>query len=131
MYVLSKDEGGRSKPFTSYVQMQMYSKTWDCPAQVNLIDKEMAMPGEDTKYNVIIQFQFFLLTIIFYYRLRLCLLKPMVVEQGQRFTLRDGMLTLGTGVITKLNPRLTESERVSLTEGKKAREKAKEASGKK
>jgi elongation factor Tu len=48
----------------------------------------------------------------------------MVVEQGQRFTLRDGTLTLGTGVITKINPRLKEDERMLLSEGKKGREKA-------
>lgn len=52
----------------------------------------------------------------------------MVVEQGQRFTLRDGTLTLGTGVITKINPRLSETERSLLIEGKKGREKAAAAS---
>lgn len=50
-------------------------------------------------------------------------MRPMVLEQGQRFTLRDGTLTLGTGVVTKVLPVLTEDERLSLTEGKKAREK--------
>lgn len=50
-------------------------------------------------------------------------MKPMVLEQGQRFTLRDGNLTLGTGVVTKILPQLTEADRVSLTEGKKARAK--------
>lgn len=49
VYILSKEEGGRSKPFTSFIQMQMFSKTWDCATQVNLIEKEMAMPGEDAK----------------------------------------------------------------------------------
>lgn len=47
----------------------------------------------------------------------------MVLEQGQRFTLRDGAQTLGTGVVTKTLARLSESDRLSLTEGKKAREK--------
>lgn len=51
------------------------------------------------------------------------MMRPMVLEQGQRFTLRDGLLTLGTGVVTKLLPNLKEDERLSLTEGKKAREK--------
>lgn len=55
----------------------------------------------------------------------------MVVEQGQRFTLRDGILTLGTGVITKINPRLSETERMLLTEGKKGREKAASSSASK
>lgn len=50
-------------------------------------------------------------------------MRPMVLEQGQRFTLRDGTLTLGTGVVTKVLKSLTEDERLSLTEGKKAREK--------
>lgn len=47
----------------------------------------------------------------------------MVLEQGQRFTLRDGTVTLGTGVVTKILPTLDDEERKSLTEGKKAREK--------
>lgn len=47
----------------------------------------------------------------------------MVLEQGQRFTLRDGTITLGTGVVTKLLKPLTEAERQDLTEGKKARDK--------
>lgn len=51
------------------------------------------------------------------------MLRPMVLEQGQRFTLRDGSQTLGTGVVTKTLPSLSEQERQELTEGKKAREK--------
>jgi len=47
----------------------------------------------------------------------------MVLEQGQRFTIRDGSTTLGTGVITKVLPKLSEPERNLLTEGKKFREK--------
>lgn len=47
----------------------------------------------------------------------------MVLEQGQRFTLRDGSITLGTGVVTKLMKSLTDEERIQLTEGKKARDK--------
>lgn len=47
----------------------------------------------------------------------------MVLEQGQRFTIRDGSITLGTGVITKILPPLSDLDRVELTEGKKAREK--------
>lgn len=47
----------------------------------------------------------------------------MVLENSQRFTLRDGSITLGTGVITKMLPPLTEIDRIELTEGKKGREK--------
>lgn len=46
----------------------------------------------------------------------------MVCEKGQRFTLRDGSITLGTGVITNLLKALSDKERLALTEGKKARE---------
>jgi elongation factor Tu len=47
----------------------------------------------------------------------------MVLEKGQKFTLRDGSKTLGTGVITNTFPNLEESERALLHEGKKGREK--------
>lgn len=50
-------------------------------------------------------------------------MRPMVLEHGQRFTLRDGNLTLGTGVVTKVLTQLSEKERLELTEGKKARDK--------
>lgn len=49
VYVLSKEEGGRSKPFTSYIQLQMFCRTWDSAVQVIIPDKEMIMPGEDSK----------------------------------------------------------------------------------
>lgn len=103
VYILTKDEGGRPKPFTSYFQLTMFSKTWDCTSQILIPGKEMIMPGEDSK-------------------LHMKLIKPMVLEEGQRFTLRDGMVTLGTGVVTKILPALTEEERLALTEGKKKRE---------
>lgn len=51
------------------------------------------------------------------------LMRPMVVEHGQRFTVRDGHITLGTGVVTKIMPSMSEKERLELTEGKKARDK--------
>lgn len=105
VYILSKEEGGRSKPFTAFAQMQMFSKTWDCAAQITIPDgKEMIMPGEDSQ-------------------LILKMLRPMVLEKGQRFTLRDGCTTLGTGVVTKLLKPLHPTERENLTEGKKARSK--------
>lgn len=47
----------------------------------------------------------------------------MVLEQGQRFTLRVAGVTIGTGVVTEIKKRLTENERRGLLEGKKAREK--------
>ncbi|XP_042224651.1 elongation factor Tu, mitochondrial-like [Homarus americanus] len=111
VYVLTKDEGGRSKPFTSYLQMLVYSKTWRSSAQVIVVDKEMVMPGEDAK-------------------LRIRLMKPMVAEKGQRFTLREGSVTIGTGVITTINKDMTEDEKLEVQEGKKYREKKLKAQNK-
>lgn len=47
----------------------------------------------------------------------------MVFDKGQRFTIRDGKVTVGTGVVTGLNEKLSEDERLELLGGKKAREK--------
>ena len=47
----------------------------------------------------------------------------MVLEKGQRFTLRDGSSTVGTGVVTEVLPKLSEDESISLLEGRKKREK--------
>lgn len=58
------------------------------------------------------------------------MMKTLVLEQGQRFTLRDGGTTVGTGVVTKTLQNLSEQERIQLTEGKKAREKRSAAGAK-
>ncbi|XP_015185481.1 PREDICTED: elongation factor Tu, mitochondrial-like [Polistes dominula] len=104
VYVLSPEEGGRKKPISSLSQFQMFCKTWDVAAQINLGDKAMAMPGEDSKFEI-------------------KLIRPMVCEKGQRFTFRDGNTTLGTGVITNILPSLSENERVLILEGKKKKQK--------
>lgn len=49
MYLLTKEEGGRNKPILPYMQLQMFSRTWDCAIQINTFGKEMIMPGEDAK----------------------------------------------------------------------------------
>lgn len=51
------------------------------------------------------------------------MIRPMVLELGQRFTLRIAGVTCGTGVITEIKKRLLDDERRGLLEGKKAREK--------
>jgi len=104
VYILTKDEGGRGRPFTSLFQLQLFSKTWDCAAQVYIDGKEMVMPGEDTQ-------------------LSLKLFKPMAVEKGQKFTLRDGVVTVGFGVVADYLPNLSEDDRALLMEGKKGIEK--------
>ncbi|XP_061079374.1 elongation factor Tu, mitochondrial isoform X2 [Conger conger] len=86
VYILSKDEGGRHKPFMSNFMPVMYSLTWDMTCRVSLPPgKEMVMPGEDAS-------------------LTLQLRQPMVLEKGQRFTLRDGNRTIGTGLVTEVLP---------------------------
>lgn len=47
----------------------------------------------------------------------------MVFNKGQRFTIRDGKMTLGTGVVTDIRTNLSEDERVLVMGGKKARDK--------
>nr|DBA19107.1 TPA: hypothetical protein GDO54_014977 [Pyxicephalus adspersus] len=84
VYILSKEEGGRHKPFVSNFLPVMFSLTWDMAVRVTLPEgKEMVMPGEDTS-------------------LIMTLRQPMVLEKGQRFTLRDGNKTIGTGIVTDI-----------------------------
>lgn len=94
VYVLSPQEGGRHKPFVAHYTPVMFSHTWDIACRVLLPpDKELVMPGEDAT-------------------LRLLLRQPMVLEQGQRFTLRDGARTIGTGVVTSTLPLQPEDQAV-------------------
>ncbi|KAK6175772.1 hypothetical protein SNE40_014165 [Patella caerulea] len=85
IYLMTKEEGGRSKPMLNFFQAHVFSTTWDAPAFMKIPAKEMVMPGEDA-------------TIIFTF------LKKMVLEEGQRFTMRDGHGTLGYGVVAKCLP---------------------------
>nr|XP_033801283.1 elongation factor Tu, mitochondrial [Geotrypetes seraphini] len=84
VYVLSKAEGGRHTPFVSTFMPIMFSLTWDMNCRITLpASKEMVMPGEDTPLTLILR-------------------QPMVIEKGQRFTLRDGNRTIGTGLVTNI-----------------------------
>lgn len=56
------------------------------------------------------------------FRLTLKLFAPMVFQKGQRFTIRDGKLTLGTGVVTDYFSNLTRDERLVLMGGRRMRE---------
>lgn len=54
--MLSKKEGGRPKPFTNNFQLQIFSKSWDCPAFVMLDEgQELLMPGEDASIRLHMQ----------------------------------------------------------------------------
>uniref|UniRef100_A0A8C9D670 Elongation factor Tu n=2 Tax=Panthera leo TaxID=9689 RepID=A0A8C9D670_PANLE len=92
VYILSKEEGGRHKPFVSHFMPVMFSLTWDMACRVILPPgKELAMPGEDLKLSLILR-------------------QPMILEKGQRFTLRDGNRTIGTGLVTETSA-LTEEDK--------------------
>ncbi|KAJ7313900.1 hypothetical protein JRQ81_005688 [Phrynocephalus forsythii] len=92
VYILTKQEGGRIKSFVSSYQPVMFSLTWDVACRVQLPEgKELVMPGEDTTLNLILR-------------------TPMVLEEGQRFTLREGNKTVGTGVVTKTLPITPEEQ---------------------
>ena len=105
LYILSKSEGGSDQPLKKDFRAKIFSKTWDVTSEFNLQDgKEMGMPGEDCK-------------------LKLKFLEPKVLETGQKFTVRMGNVTIGTGIITNILPNLTPSEREDFTLSKKKLEK--------
>jgi len=104
VYLMTQEEGGRKKPCTPDMQLVCFSKTWDCPAYVSLVDKDMAMPGEDASMD-------------------LRLIKPMVLEDGQQFTIRDAAGTIGTGKVTKVHKNLTEEEKTLMMMNKEKRAK--------
>ena len=87
VYFLTKQEGGRFKPFRSGYAQQLFSYTWNVEARLDLPPSmEMFMPGDNGEVYV-------------------TLLKQMVLEPQQRFTIREGnQTTVATGVITKLLP---------------------------
>ncbi len=83
-YVLSKEEGGRKTPFFSGYRPQFYFRTTDVTGAVKLLgDAEMCMPGDNVKLEVE-------------------LIKPVALNDGSRFAIREGGRTVGSGVITKI-----------------------------
>ncbi len=84
IYCLSKEEGGRHTPFFSGYRPQFYFRTTDVTGTANLVDAEMCMPGDNVKINVELQ-------------------KPIAIDEGIRFAIREGGRTVGSGVVTKLN----------------------------
>ncbi|PAA88212.1 hypothetical protein BOX15_Mlig015435g1 [Macrostomum lignano] len=86
LYMLSKDEGGRDKPLMPGSQIHVYSKTFDCPCLIGMEgNREMLMPGEDAPAVLDMH-------------------KRMVIEPGQRFTIRSGGSTSGYGVVVEALP---------------------------
>ncbi len=84
VYVLRKDEGGRHKPFFTGYKPQFYVGTMDVTGQIALPEGvEMVMPGDNITMTVE-------------------LITPVALEAGSRFAIREGGLTVGAGVITKI-----------------------------
>ena len=84
VYVLRKDEGGRHKSFFTGYRPQFYIRTMDVTGNVTLPEGvEMVMPGD----NVTMKVQ---------------LIAPVALEQGSKFAIREGGLTVGAGTITKV-----------------------------
>jgi elongation factor Tu len=84
VYVLSKDEGGRKTPFFSGYRPQFYFRTTDVTGACNLLGgAEMCMPGDNVKIEVE-------------------LIKPIAMDEGSRFAIREGGRTVGSGVVTKI-----------------------------
>jgi len=84
VYVLKKEEGGRHKAFFSGYRPQFYIRTMDVTGNITLPEGvEMVMPGDDVNLTVE-------------------LIVPVALEQGSKFAIREGGLTVGAGVITKI-----------------------------
>ncbi|MCD6401564.1 MAG: elongation factor Tu [Anaerolineales bacterium] len=84
VYVLKKEEGGRHKPFFPGYQPQFYIRTMDVTGTITLPEGvEMVMPGDNVNLEVE-------------------LIMPVALEQGSKFAIREGGLTVGAGVITKI-----------------------------
>ncbi len=84
VYVLTKEEGGRHKPFFSNYRPQFYFRTTDVTGTIELPDgTEMVMPGDNTEMTVELQ-------------------KPIAMDDGLRFAIREGGRTVGAGRVTKI-----------------------------
>jgi elongation factor Tu len=84
VYVLRKDEGGRHKAFFNGYRPQFYIRTLDVTGEITLqAGVEMVMPGDNVNLQV-------------------KLITPVALEKGSRFAIREGGLTVGSGVITEI-----------------------------
>ena len=84
VYVLTKEEGGRHKPFFANYRPQFYFRTTDITGTVQLPEgTEMCMPGDNTEMTVE-------------------LINPIAMDEGLRFAIREGGRTVGAGRVTKI-----------------------------
>jgi elongation factor Tu len=83
-YVLTKEEGGRHKPFFSNYRPQFYFRTTDVTGTIALAEgTEMVMPGDNTEMTV-------------------QLIHPIAMDEGLRFAIREGGRTVGAGRVVKI-----------------------------
>lgn len=84
VYVLTKEEGGRHKPFFSKYRPQFYFRTTDVTGEITLPEgTEMVMPGDNVEISAE-------------------LIVPIAMEEGMRFAIREGGRTIGAGTVTKI-----------------------------
>jgi elongation factor Tu len=84
VYVLKKEEGGRHKPFFNNYRPQFYFRTTDVTGSITLPEgTEMVMPGDNTTMTVELG-------------------KPIAMDEGLRFAIREGGRTVGSGIVTKI-----------------------------
>ena len=84
VYVLSKEEGGRHTPFFANYRPQFYFRTTDVTGVITLPEgTEMVMPGDNVNIHVE-------------------LIHPIALEQGTKFSIREGGRTVGAGVVSKI-----------------------------
>jgi elongation factor Tu len=84
VYILTKEEGGRHKPFFNNYRPQFYFRTTDVTGHIQLPEgTEMVMPGDNTSMTVE-------------------LISPIAMDEGLRFAIREGGRTVGAGRVTKI-----------------------------
>ena len=84
VYVLTKEEGGRHTPFFSGYRPQFFFRTTDVTGDIQLEEgTEMVMPGDNAKFIIKLQ-------------------KPIALEEGLRFAVREGGRTVASGVVSKV-----------------------------
>jgi len=92
IYILTPEEGGSTRPMKHMGQNMVFARTFDCMAATMYKDaKDRILPGENGLMN-------------FVFRV------PMVIEVGDRFTVRSGKTTIGTGVVTKIYDEINEAQ---------------------
>ena len=84
VYVLTKEEGGRHKPFFSNYRPQFYFRTTDVTGVITLpAGTEMVMPGDNVTMDIE-------------------LITPIAIEKGLKFAIREGGKTVGAGVVSDI-----------------------------